>query len=233
MKTQRNQQSKEVGVERTSSMCRPRMILLVFCFVSVCLCSLQSFGTTVTSGEIDIFGGSGTGAFTLSGNGFTAAGSFDTIVTPWQVLLGCPCLPGDTLGVDGFVSGNDFFGGGTATIGSIQYSNVDWGSLGVFFGSVFTIVGTGPPIVLHSGPGTYTTTFSFTGALFGESPTGPVDLPGLSGTGVVMVDIYAVGDLLYLQQATYTFATPEPGSLALFGSGVLGIGGLLRKRFFG
>ena len=28
-------------------------------------------------------------------------------------------------------------------------------------------------------------------------------------------------------------STPEPSSLALFGSGVLGIGGLLRRRFLG
>jgi hypothetical protein len=51
----------------------------------------------------------------------------------------------------------------------------------------------------------------------------PLDVNGLCCSGNFIV--FATPD--------YSPSTPEPSSLMLFGSGILGIGGLLRKRFLG
>ena len=49
-----------------------------------------------------------------------------------------------------------------------------------------------------------------------------LDLHQLTGDGIGFT-------LAYVDQTT----TPEPGTIALFGSGVLGLGGLLRRRLLG
>jgi hypothetical protein len=191
------------------------------------------FGGTINSGTIIVGPYDGATFNALSGTGFTVSGAFDTSLQ-WQVQQPLGQYTG-SLGVSGGASQDDFFGG-SATIGSKYYPTVNWGSL--FNGppaSYFDVIG-GPPIQI-TGPGTYYTTFSMTGSLCGmvSGHLGACDisLSDVSGSGIVTVDIGERSNgFLYLEGATYSFGgtTPEPGSLLLFGSGLLGLGSVLRKR---
>ena len=212
-----------------------KTIILAFCLACLCFCSAQVFAGTVDSGYIEV-GPYDIATFNLSGNGFTVSGEFDTSLQ-WQVQqpLG---QYGGTLGVSGTAISGDFLGG-SATIGTQYYPSVNWGSsLNGPPTSDFYV--TGGPAIPVNGPGIYTTTFSMTGSLCGMvgGPPGPCDisLPDVSGSGTVTVDIGDHGGgFYYLEDATYNFggSTPEPSSIMLFGSGILGLGGLLRKRFLG
>ncbi len=53
--------------------------------------------------------------------------------------------------------------------------------------------------------------------------------------GVGTIYDYAAGDFMdYDRRVTLTFTpSPEPGTLALFGSGIVGLAGLLRRRLRG
>jgi PEP-CTERM motif len=58
-----------------------------------------------------------------------------------------------------------------------------------------------------------------------------VDLPNLTGSGIVTVELAPIvgSPNLYVSEEFYTF-TPEPSSLLLFGSGALGVAGVLRRK---
>lgn len=212
-----------------------RAMRLAFCFVCLSVCSMPLFGDVVTSGSIQTTGIAGFGTFTLSGSNFDASGGFDN--GNWGPTSCSPCTPGSILSVDGLVSGNAFVGGGAAIINSMPFSNVNWGDLNAQGPSIFMI--TGPGIVLNNGAGTYVGTFSFTGSLCGTIDSSGVcaaNLPILAGSGQVAVQVTSYIDngqtFLNYEQATYTFQpAPEPQSLLLFGSCVLGLAGVIRRRF--
>ena len=173
----------------------------------------------------------------LAGSGFDVTGDFGDIADAvnWGVGLCYACQPGTLLGVWGNTGGEDF-GAGTATIGTTNYPAVWWFNVyQPYLYSVFHV--TGPPILL-TGPGTFHGTFSFTGFLCGSftdtDTTCGVDLPNLTGSGIVTVEVAADVDAngnsaLGVTSAGYTF-TPEPASWLLFGSGALGLGGLVYRR---
>jgi hypothetical protein len=185
-------------------------------FVGLSIAAENLSGSVITSGTIDL-PTYNTGAFSLSGSGFTASGNFDgAALSHWPVMSCVPCSPGIALPVEGGVSGGEFRDG-SATIGPRSFSGV-WGDTYSAGGSIFRI--TGLPITVN-GPGTYTGDFSFTGSLCGTNPVGPsphpclADLPALTGSGQVTVHIVALPgnpDLLESASATYTF-TPEPSSI--------------------
>ena len=89
---------------------------------------------------------------------------------------------------------------------------------------------------LNHGAGSYTAPFAFSGALCGFDPgtgTCMVDLPDLSGQGTVFAfaeERDMNGPVLFVDSFFYEFQTPEPGTLALFGSGVVGLAGLMRRK---
>jgi hypothetical protein len=183
-------------------------------------------GSAITSGTINLPSFLGSGTFSLSGSGFTVAGSFvGPSITDWKVIDKCrPCSPGFSLPVDGSVFGNDF-DGGSATIGATSYS-VFWGDLFAAKGSAFVI--TGLPITVNA-PGTYSSSFSFTGFLCGTDPVGSephpciVDLQGLTGSGQVSVNVVQdAGGLLRSDSATYTFTSvPEPSAIVFTATAAL------------
>jgi hypothetical protein len=211
-----------------------RAIRLVFWLVCFSLCSMPLVGSAVTTGSIHISGAEPPGTFTLSGTNFTATGGFS--IGDWG--LDCTfCYPGTVLNVNGIAMGDEF-GTGSATINGRTFPKLSWGDPLMLGSSSFVI--TGPGIVLNRGDGTYFGPFSFTGSLCGIMPPSGVcvaDLPSLTGNGQVAVQILSYSypngfnTLLLTYQATYTFqSTPEPSSLILFGSGVLGLAGVIRRK---
>ena len=209
-----------------------RAIILAFCLICVSVCCVPLLGE-VTSGYIQITGDVPAGYFNLSGTGFNVEGGFG--FGNWApTYCSYGCSEGSVLSVNGIEVGNDFAGGGSATINGINFSHVDWGDLYAQGPSEFMIFG--PGITLNHGAGTYFGTFDFFGSLCGTIDyTGQcaVDL-GLGGSGRVAVDISSRIDngqtILYFRQATYTFLTPEPGTILLIGSGLVAVAGVLRRR---
>jgi hypothetical protein len=213
-------------------MMRKSKIDLLFAWLVVLISFSAYLGaSTVTAGYIQATS-LGAGAFALSGSGFTADGRFDVGAFPVFSCNGC--APGTSLRISAFELGNDFRNG-SATIGGQYYPNVIWGDLYAEGPSVFQIFG--PDIVLNKGAGTYLGTFSFAGSLCGVDPNvSAIPDPcivqlGLGGTGIVSVDVSEAVELLWVDQVTYTFVTPEPGTLALLGSAILGLGAAFRRRF--
>lgn len=209
-----------------------RAIILAFCLICVSVCCVPLFGE-VTSGYIQITGDIPVGYFNLSGTAFNVEGGFGSgNWAPTYCSYGCS--EGSVLSVNGIEIGNDFGGGGSATINGTNFSHVNWGDLNAYPASTFMVFG--PGITLNHGAGTYFGTFDFFGSLCGTIDyTGQcaVDL-GLSGSGRVAVDIRSFTDngqtILYFQQATYTFLTPEPGTILLIGSGLVAVAGALRRK---
>ncbi|HEY4899793.1 MAG TPA: PEP-CTERM sorting domain-containing protein [Terriglobales bacterium] len=217
-------------------------LTILFCgLVWLCCGPTQLFGSqVVTSGYIccmDLSNSYNAAFFELSGSGFDVTGSFEDPGggQHWGVGYCYTCQPGTSLGVWGSTGGQDF-NGGTATIGSIPYSNVWWWNPFAWnLYSEFHI--TGPPLPL-TGPGTFRGTFSFTGFLCGtftDTDTSCIiNLPSLTGNGIVTVDVIPSVDgngqpALMVSKAGYTF-TPEPASWLLFGSGALGLAAALQRK---
>lgn len=203
------------------------MKLLRTC-VLIMISPLALGASVITSGTISIAGAFANGNFDFSGSDFSASGpiSFGN----WA-LTGFINMPaGSTAGVNGFQAGNDF-GPGAATIGTTDLI-VDWGALNSAGSSIFSIIGL--PILVDAGPGTYESTFTFTGSLCGTQggaiPLPCVaNLPSLTGSGIVSANFVAIGANLSFSSATYTFTTPEAGAWILM---CCGIAGLLALRRF-
>ena len=209
-----------------------RPYILAFCLVCVSVCCVPLFGQ-VTSGYIQITGDIPVGYFNLSGTGFNVEGGFGS--GNWApTYCSWECAEGSVLSINGIEEGNDFGGGGSATINGIYFPHVNWGDLYAQQASLFMVYG--PRIALNHGAGTYFGSFDLVGSLCGTIDyTGQcaVDM-GLSGSGRVAVDMGSFIDngqtVLYFQQATYTFLTPEPGTILLIGSGLVAVAGVVRRR---
>jgi hypothetical protein len=209
-------------------------ILVFFCILAPCL-----FGGTITRGSIEFSGGFlPTGPFTLSGDNFSVSGWISS--GNWQFGLGwCSgmpgsCDPGDSIGVGGYV-GNMDVRGGSGTVDGITYPHLIWGSFN-HPGPTYLQV-TGDPITLDAGPGVYTGTFSFEGALCGILPGSSgypepceVALRPLSGIGIVaMTFVEGEGGSLRYAGATHTFI-PEPSTLVLTTAGLALVIAAARRR---
>jgi hypothetical protein len=189
-------------------------------------CLSQAFGEVITAGTIRI---AAVPPSTLSLSGYDFSVTAGLLEDNWGPLNPSqPCAPGASLPVTMKQVGTDMFNG-TAVFQSTQFPSIIWGSYENAKSSMFEI--TGPPIILDAGPGTYTSTFSFSGTFCGLlPPTGgafgrpcDVDMPTVTGSGIVSVQVanYLEGPSLRVTEATYTFtdasAVPEPSTIALVG----------------
>lgn len=200
-----------------------------FAFAFLVFLTTQSFGTNVTWGYILVYSFPTDGV--PSALEITASGlALDVPVFGGSWEANCFfCDHGTVVDVGGYAAGTDL-GVGFAS----NFGVVDWGNPNAPYQSVLSFAG--PSIWLNHGAGLYTTSFSFTGALCGFDPatgTCVVDLPYLTGEGTVSADAeepYGPDGPLYVDAFGYGFETPEPGTLALFGSGVVGLAGALRRK---
>jgi len=202
--------------------------IVVFALVFLAFLSTQSFGTAVTSGYLQVF------SFWSGGQPaefYATAGGFRLYipVNGGNWAANCYfCAPGTIVDISGYAAGTDL-GPGFAN-GLL----VEWGNANAPYQSVISF--TGPSIWLNHGAGSYTAPISFSGALCGFDPgtgTCVVDLPDLSGQGTVFAfaeERDLNGPVLFVDSFIYELQTPEPGTLALFGSGVVGLAGLIRRE---
>ncbi|HST78945.1 MAG TPA: PEP-CTERM sorting domain-containing protein [Verrucomicrobiae bacterium] len=211
---------------------------LLLTSVLFALCPFLASAAAITSGTITITGLNPTGAFNFSGPGFSVSGGFD--LGNWGPNTSHPLQPGTALSVDGEESGRDFVAG-SATVGAMSFPFAVWGTTANTTPpgaqSIFNV--SGPSITLDAGPGTYRSTFSFSGSLCGTagSSSGPepipclVDLRDLTGSGIVDVNMRSAGSAdaaLEYTSAVYTF-TPEPQTWMLALAGIVAIVGWRRK----
>jgi hypothetical protein len=199
-----------------------RMLVLVTFF------PLITEASAITNGSITVTGVFPFMTFDFSGSDFSVAGGG----SPGNWQLASVFSPGATVGVGGNIFSTDFEPG-NATVGGTNLS-VFWGALNAEGPSNFII--TGPPITLSAGPLTYQSTFTFNGALCGTQSNGNahgdacvVDLPSLTGSGVVTADFHLLNGLLAFTSATYTFVIPEPGTSMLAGAGIVIVTAALRR----
>jgi len=171
----------------------------------------------------------------FSNNGWTLSGSASGLSLAGSTLIGVKGLNGG-----GLITGNN--------LGSVSFSTgaLASGSLttgGTFAaGGSFTITGNGtngiPNGVIFSGtfssssPVTWTVItladgshrYTLTGAIEGNGKVGAtVQLAVVSGKGLFS----GTADL---SSGDTNLSVPEPGTLGLLGTGLLGIGGLMRRR---
>ncbi len=211
MKTKSTAYDTEIDTRVGGCIARHTKAILFGCLLCLCFCSHQLPAANVTSGYIQVFHNPDGETFqNLSGTGFTVSGLFqDEGVAEFAMCTECPV--GFSLDVSGFIFGGEEFNGGSATIGSQHFPAVDWGSMFAPIYSYINIKG-GPPIIL-TGPGVYTTTFSFTGGFCGmvNELYGPCDvnLPVLVGVGTATVNISQNPDGSFnTVWSRYTFTPP-------------------------
>jgi hypothetical protein len=172
---------------------------------------------------------------TLAGNasGMTLTGSTLTEVNGWggrgllQGNLGTLTLQTGALMSGSLQKGGTFAGGGEFLITGNGTSGLPNGTMfkGTFDGPVSWTLFT-----LSNGTHQYTLTGTVTGQLFG--PYGGKTVVGITtqltintGTG------YFNGwSSISSGNTSITVAVPEPGTLGLFGTGLLGVAGLLRRK---
>ena len=186
----------------------------------------------VTGGSVTITGIMGGPLGGLSGDNFLIAGLGGGIgsFTPQQCF---PCLPGSTLGVNGFFGGSTL-GAGSANINGTLFTNIGWGGQMNFnAGSIIV------PSVLENV--TITIPFTFTATLIGcsvncvNNPTlFTVQLVG-SGIETLQLDFARLSSngrpIFLFHSATFQFEeVPEPASILLLGGGLAVLTAKLRRR---
>jgi len=171
------------------------------------------------------------GSIAISNAGISSIGSqlrsFNSIVAP----------PGHSLGSVSFSTGALISGslaaGGTFSCTGSSFVVIGKGNYGQPKGTIFSGSFVGPITwTLTSPPGAKNLTFALSGTIQGMLYTGRM----VSGTTVQ--NIYTISPQLakgigHIKLGSTSLAVPEPGTLNMFGVGLVALGGMFRRKLVG
>jgi len=171
------------------------------------------------------------GNIAISNAGISSIGSqlrsFNGIVAP----------PGHSIGSVRFSTGALTSGslatGGTFSSTGSSFVVIGKGNYGQPKGTIFSGSFVGPIIwTLTSPPGAKNLTFTLSGTIQGML------YDGRKVTGTTVQNIFTVNGQLsqgigHIRVGSTPLAIPEPGTLSLFGAGLVGLGGMFRRKLVG
>ena len=171
------------------------------------------------------------GSIAISNAGISSTGSqlrsFNGIVAP----------PGHSLGSVSFSTGaltsGSIAAGGTFSSTGSSFVVIGKGNYGEPKGTIFSGSFVGPIIwTLTSPPGAKNLTFTLSGTIQGMLYNGRM----VSGTTVQ--NIYTINGQLakgigHIKLGSTSLAVPEPGTLSMFGVGLVALGGMFRRKLVG
>jgi PEP-CTERM motif-containing protein len=194
--------------------------------------ALACLPITAAANSVDYANSSGTVTAINGGTAISLTGSILTTVTGGVCSpmctgnLGTVTFTSGMLTSGSLAAGGSFGAGGSITITGNGMNGVPSGTLfqGTFTSATWTVT------ALPGG----NNVFSFSGTLQGTgSFSGPAFT--IQGSKIVHGNPFASGgsgSVRWASGDTTVGAVPEPGSLALMGTGILGIGGVVRRKLF-
>jgi hypothetical protein len=171
------------------------------------------------------------GSIAISNAGISSIGSqlrsFNSIVAP----------PGHSLGSVSFSTGALISGslaaGGTFSSTGSSFVVIGKGNYGQPKGTIFSGSFVGPIIwTLTSPPGAKNLTFTLSGTIQGML------FDGRMVSGTTVQNIYTINGQLaqgigHIKVGSTPLSVPEPGTLSMFGVGLVALGGMVRRKLIG
>jgi hypothetical protein len=164
---------------------------------------------------------------------FNLHNSDNTISTQLSTGLTVNPVSGHSAALPGQPLNLDFAGSGLAVTGTLTVNGVNYPAVGSIH---ITVMGALAPAALAPTTDLHVfAPFSFTGGAVGfDGPNflfaNPIISVQLQGSGIADAVVRNVGGVYTVTGITYTFATPEPSSVVMLVSGLIGTGVWLRGK---